>query len=85
MQKDKVETVKNQLIPRNVRDIRSFNGYINFYRKFIRNYSEIAALFTNLTKKEQPFQQIEKEQEAFDTLKKKVTEELVIYKADPDK
>ena len=52
MQKDKVETVKNWLIPRNVRDMRSFNGYINFYRKFIRNYSEIAALLTNLTKKE---------------------------------
>ena len=52
MQKDKVETVMNWLTPRNVGDIRSFNSYINFYRKFIRNYSEIAVLFINLTRKE---------------------------------
>jgi hypothetical protein len=32
-----------------------FFGFTNFYRCFIAHYSSIVALFTQLTKKDQPF------------------------------
>ncbi|KAF3768271.1 hypothetical protein M406DRAFT_234560, partial [Cryphonectria parasitica EP155] len=42
-----------KLVFRNIRNIRFFLGYINFYRQFIKNYSRIAHSLTNLIKKEQ--------------------------------
>ncbi|KAF3765910.1 hypothetical protein M406DRAFT_256376, partial [Cryphonectria parasitica EP155] len=37
--------------PKNIRNIKSFLRYINFYKQFIKNYSWIAYSLTNLTKK----------------------------------
>ena len=47
----KVEAILNWPTPESVTDVRSFLGLTNFYRKFIKWFSEIAALLTNLTKK----------------------------------
>ncbi len=41
--------------PKTVKQIQSFLGFVNFYRKFIGNYAEIVALLTELTKKTVPF------------------------------
>ena len=35
-----------------VRDIQCFLGFANFYRIFIKNYSQVAGLFTRLTCKD---------------------------------
>jgi len=37
--------------PRKVRDIQSFLGFANFYRRFIHNYSDICRTPTRLTRK----------------------------------
>jgi hypothetical protein len=55
IQKDKVKTTKEWPIPQNVKDVRAFLGYANFYRQFIRNYSGICRPLTDLTKKERAF------------------------------
>src|SRR5205085_9714929 len=41
--------------PKNLRAVRGFISFANFYRRFIRNFSSIAKPLTDLTKKDQPW------------------------------
>jgi hypothetical protein len=51
----KVEAVQTWPVPRNIHDVKSFLGLVNYFRKFIEHYSEITAVpLTNLTKKSHP-------------------------------
>ena len=61
-----------------VMDVRSFHEFCNFYRTFIAGFSKIALPLNALTKKGQPFVWTTATQEAFDTLKRRVTEEPVL-------
>jgi len=45
----KVQAMVDWPIPASVTEVRRFLGFCNFYRKFIRNYSGIAAPLTELT------------------------------------
>ena len=66
----KIETVTHWPIPINMKDVQSFLGFANFYRRFVYGFSKIAGPLTNLTKKEVSFQWTDKCQQAFETLKK---------------
>ena len=46
MKEKRIEVVKDWPKLQLVRDIQVFLGFANFYRRFIRNFSKIAALFT---------------------------------------
>ena len=74
----KVSGVRDWPTPKCVKDVRSFHGFCNFYRAFIAGFSKIALPLNALTKKGQPFVWTAATQEAFDTLKRKVTEEPVL-------
>ena len=56
-------------IPSKVKDIRSFLGFANFYRRFISNYSTIARPLIDLTKKSLSWNWTSSQQQAFDQLK----------------
>jgi hypothetical protein len=43
--------------PRKVKDIQSFLGFANFYRRFIHNYSDLVIPLTRLTRKNTPHAQ----------------------------
>ena len=51
----KVATVQDWPTPKNATDVRSFLGLAGYYRKFIQDFSKIAAPLTQLTKKNQSF------------------------------
>ena len=51
----KVNTIVNWPSLINIKDVQSFLGFANFYRRFIYGYSRLAAPLTNLTRKETPF------------------------------
>ena len=51
----KTETVANWPRPTSVSEIRSFLGLAGYYRRFVQDFSEIAAPLTRLTKKNQKF------------------------------
>ena len=66
----KIKAILEWPTPQSVTDVRSFLGLANFYWKFVRWFSEIAAPMTNLTKKDRQFIWTNKEEDAFNALKK---------------
>jgi Reverse transcriptase (RNA-dependent DNA polymerase) len=51
----KVKAVLGWPILITVKEVQEFIRFANFYRKFIRGYSDISALIINLTKKDKAF------------------------------
>ena len=66
---EKVRAVMTWEAPTNVRAVRSFLGFANFYRDFIPHFSALANPLTNLTVKGTPFVWKERQQRAFEELK----------------
>ena len=69
----KVEAVKEWPVPKNVTDVRSFVGFCSYYRRFIRNFAEIARPLHAVTKKNDCFEWNEVCQVAFERLKLELT------------
>jgi hypothetical protein len=51
----KVATIQEWPAPRNVKDVQIFLGFANFYRRFIKGYSNIVSPMTCLTQKNMRF------------------------------
>jgi transposase InsO family protein len=68
MDPDKVKAIKDWEAPKTVKGVRSFLGFANFYRRFIRDFAKIAAPLTRLTG-DVSFTWGDEEQLAFDKLK----------------
>ena len=68
--------------PKTVEEVRSFLGFGNFHRWFIRNFSHLAHSLNDLLKKDKKFIWSNKCQESFDLLKKHFTEEPVLMMPD---
>jgi hypothetical protein len=71
--------------PTCVKDVQSFVGFANFYRRFIKGYSELATPLTRLTKKDVAFEWTQEAQDAFDALKQAFTTAPVLIAFDPEK
>ena len=50
MEEERIEAVTNWPEPKSVRDVQVFMGFANFYRRFIRGFSKIAAPLTSMLK-----------------------------------
>nr|GEW49666.1 reverse transcriptase domain-containing protein [Tanacetum cinerariifolium] len=70
--------------PTTVNGIRSFLDHAGFYRRFIQDFSKIAQPMTRLFEKDTPFFFSKKCVEAFQTLKKKLTEAPILVAPDWD-
>ncbi|GBG87781.1 hypothetical protein CBR_g45936 [Chara braunii] len=79
----KVAAVQDRPRPANIRDVRSFLGLASYYKKFIKNFSAIAAPLTNLTKKDISFLWTSECQEAFTRLKEALIRAPVLKLHDP--
>lgn len=51
MDERKVKAVLDWPLPQTVKELQRFLGFANFYRRFIRNFSAIAAPLTTMTKR----------------------------------
>ncbi|GJZ30653.1 reverse transcriptase domain-containing protein [Tanacetum coccineum] len=67
-----------------VKGVRSFLGHAGFYRRFIQIFSKIAWPMTHLLEKETPFIFSKECIEAFNILKKKLTEAPILVAPDWD-
>lgn len=68
-QDEKIRAVAEYPTPKTVRDVRSFLGFVGFYRKFIPQFAEIARPLTQLTKVAKAFVWDEQAEEAFQKLR----------------
>ncbi|GJV52909.1 putative reverse transcriptase domain-containing protein [Tanacetum coccineum] len=74
----KIEAVKNWKAPRTLTEVRSFLGLAGYYRRFIKNFSKIAKSLTILTQKSKTFDWGKEHELAFQTLKDKLCNALVL-------
>jgi hypothetical protein len=82
MDPDKIAAVHDWPIPQKVKDVRSFLGFANFYRSFIRRYSELAQPLTRLTRKGVAFKWGIEEQAAFAALQLSFTSAPILRRFD---
>ena len=79
----KVEAVIKMPAPKNVNELRSFLGSVQFYGKWIPNLSTRAAPLFDLTKKDQPWSWTGREQRAFQDLKEVLSSDTILAHFDP--
>lgn len=84
MDESKIDIIKKWPRPRNVRDVQSFLGFANFYRRFIYDYSQIVIPLTRLTRKSTRWEWTEPCQSAFDSLKLAFTSAPVLTHWQPE-
>ncbi|GJS24298.1 reverse transcriptase domain-containing protein [Tanacetum coccineum] len=78
----KVDVIAKLPHPTTVKGVRSFLGHAGFYRRFIQDFSKIARPMTHLLEKETPFVFSKDCIDAFQTLKKKLTEAPILVVPD---
>lgn len=70
-------------LPKSVFELRNFHGIVSFYRKFIKNFSEInAPIIETIKKDKQPFRWTVEAKNSFQLLKKKITEKPIFVLPD---
>ena len=64
----KLDTVRTFPVPKFVKDVRSFLGLCNYYRRFVKDFAKIASPLNRLTRKLVPFVWDETCEKAFEDL-----------------
>nr|GEZ32068.1 reverse transcriptase domain-containing protein [Tanacetum cinerariifolium] len=76
--KAKVDVITKLPHPTTIKGNRSFLGHAGFYRRFIKDFSKIARPMTRLLEKDTPLHFSKECVEAFQTLKRKLTEAPIL-------
>nr|GFC71573.1 reverse transcriptase domain-containing protein [Tanacetum cinerariifolium] len=82
--KAKIDVIAKLPHPITVKGVRSFLSHTGFYRRFIQDFSKISRPMTHLLEKETPFIFFEDCIQAFQTLKKKLTEAPIMIASNWD-
>jgi len=85
IEKEKVDRVLSWPEPKNIKDVRKFLGFANYYRRFIKNFAQVVRPMNVLTRKDIKWQWKEEQQKAFDKLKRIFTTKPVLAALDLDK
>jgi hypothetical protein len=78
MAEKKVATIQEWTAPKEVKDVQSFLGFANFYRRFKEGFSKVCRPLTGLTKNTTQYTWLEECQQPSDHLKKKFMEEPIL-------
>ncbi|HVX00319.1 MAG TPA: reverse transcriptase domain-containing protein, partial [Candidatus Babeliaceae bacterium] len=85
MEQDKVKAIQDWPAPINVSGVRSFLGLAGYYRKFVKNFSDIASPLSELLQKTPRFEWKEAQQNAFDILKRAISSAPILIAPDDTK
>ena len=81
----RIEAIEKTPLPKNVKSLQSFNGHINFIRRFIPNLAELMKPTQKLLKKDAKFECTNEGREAFRCIKNAITRSLVLVSLDYSK
>ena len=81
----KVHAVTNWPNPRNLRELRGFLGFANFYRRFIQDFARITRPLHDLTKRDAPWLWGQSQQQAFNSLKNSFTLRPILAMWEPNR
>ncbi|UYV68140.1 hypothetical protein LAZ67_5003163, partial [Cordylochernes scorpioides] len=79
-----IKAVRDFPQPKKVKEVQSFLGMCSYYRKFIKDFSLIADPLTGLVRKNAQFTWTEKQEEAFQNLKKALINPPILGHFDPN-
>ena len=82
MDMTKVEAVRKWPRPTKIIEVKQFIGFVQYVRKFLRNFSEIAIPLADLIRGAQVFKWTTGEQAAFEKLKEAVCSQPVLQLPD---
>lgn len=85
MDPGKVDAIKEWPVPTKIKEMQSFLGFCNFYRRFIPNYSHLSRPLHELTKKNSNWEWKERQQTAFLKIKDQFVNGKVLTLPDPAK
>jgi len=80
----KVAGIQDWLTPRNVTEVQSFVGFVNFYQHFIQDFSHIAKPLHQLTKKGELWRWAKEEQRSFKELKWLITSTPILVQSNQE-
>ncbi|GJV70881.1 putative nucleotidyltransferase, ribonuclease H [Tanacetum coccineum] len=80
--KAKIEAISKLPYPINVKAIQSFLGHASFYRRFIKDFSQVARSMTQVLVKDAPFNFSKECIQVFDKLKHELTHAPIMIKPD---
>ena len=72
-------------MPKSVKYVQKFLGLANYYRRFVKDFAKIARPLHEMTRKENKWSWGERQQKAFEELKKRFMMEPVLVTLDLDK
>ncbi|KAG7536993.1 Zinc knuckle CX2CX4HX4C [Arabidopsis suecica] len=75
---EKVKAIREWPSPKSVGEVRSFHGLAGFYRRFVKDFSTLAAPLTEVIKKNVGFKWEQAQEDAFQALKEKLTNAPVL-------
>lgn len=78
MDPSKIKTIQDFQPPKTQKQVRAFLGFINFYRKYIRDLSLLTEKLSQLTKKNQVWKWEEEQQQTFEQIKQCFLEDIII-------
>ena len=82
---EKIEALKKYPIPLNKDEVRSFVAMVNYYRRFIKNFAELARPLNQLTRKNSIFIWSKQCQNSFELLKSALLEKPILQYPDFEK
>src|SRR6266536_2657346 len=85
MDPEKVKAIQEWQTPTTVKGVKSSLGLANFYRRFIRHYSDVVRPLTELTHKDKAFKWNDEAEEAFQKLKRIFLSEPALAQFDYEK
>jgi hypothetical protein len=75
---NKIHAIVNYPRPTNIKELRSFLGLASYYRRFIRNFSQIATPLNRLLEKKVMYKWDENCEQAFKSLKMKLANDVLL-------
>ena len=83
--KSNIEVITAIQPPKNIQEVQSFVGHVQYYREFIPNCSALLSPITNLLRKNTEFRWSTEQQNVFDTIKQLLVKEPILAIFNPEK